>query len=139
MDQQTFIDFRDLLVALEPWGQPRRRRTLVKAALWDHRSLSQVDLSGAATETASELLQTCIDFDEPTQSGLTPLCALLAEVRSQGLAGGRLKAQVDSIAARLACDRSAIDWPYDPVIHQHDRSGRNRRLSIVVLRKVRLE
>lgn len=108
-------------------------------ALWGHRVLSEVDLDGPAVDVAADLVQRCIEFDEPTQSGLTPLWALLAEVRSQGLAGGRLKAQVDSIAVRLARDRPAIDWPYDLVIHQHDRRGRNRRLSIVVFRKFRLE
>ncbi len=114
MDQQTFLDFRDLLVALEPWNQPRRRRTLVRAALWEHRLLSQVELDGAPMETASDLLQACRDFDEPTARGLVPLCALLAEIRDQGLAGGRLKARVEALAARLGCDSPTIDWPYDP-------------------------
>lgn len=114
MDHQTFRDLRDFLVALEPWGEPRRRRNLVKAALWEHRLLSQIDLGGAAMESASDLLQACDDFDEPTERGLTPLCALLAEIRDQGLAGGRLKGRFEAIAARLGCDTPVIDWPYDP-------------------------
>ena len=71
MDQQEYLDFRELLVVLEPWDQARRRRTLVRAALWKHRVLSQVNLDGAAMDSASELLQACSDFDEPTQKGLT--------------------------------------------------------------------
>jgi hypothetical protein len=76
--------------------------------------LSQIDLGGTPNESASELLTACDDFDQPTERDLTPLCALLAELRDQGLAGGRLKDRFEAITARLGCDTPVIDWPYDP-------------------------
>jgi hypothetical protein len=39
-----------------------------------------VELDGTAIDVAADLVQRCIELDEPTHTGLSPLCALLAAV-----------------------------------------------------------
>jgi hypothetical protein len=114
MEHREYQDLRDLLTELKPWQDKRRRRALLRDVFWEHRLLKEVDLDGAAQETAAELLQACIDFDEPTATGLSPLCALLAGLRDRGLASGKRKQRFESLIDRLGCETPAIDWPHDP-------------------------
>ncbi len=75
MDPQIKREFRDLLLKLPKWDQERRRRTLIEAALGEHRILSEVRIEGDTYDVAWELASACADFQEPTFQGLSPMCA----------------------------------------------------------------
>lgn len=44
-----------------------------------------------------------VSYDDPTQGGATPLCALLEEIRERGLASGRHARTVAALARTLGC------------------------------------
>jgi hypothetical protein len=73
--------FRDLLLGLPGWNNPRRRVGFLEVALGKrHRVLSEVHLEGGARQLAWEVASACEDYPEPTAAGLSPWCALLVAI-----------------------------------------------------------
>ena len=114
MDQSTFNDLCRLLERIEPLKDQRRLKALVSLALLNHQVIDEVQWDGAPGVVISELLRACRDFDQPTEQGETPLCALLGALRDEGLTDGRVKADFDRLRERLGCSGPAVDWPHDP-------------------------
>jgi hypothetical protein len=72
---------RDLLLKLPGWTSARSRQTFIEVALGRrHRVLDEVEWEGDARQLAWDIAKTCEDYPEPTASGLSPLCALLAAI-----------------------------------------------------------
>jgi len=87
MDKTTYDRFRHLLLGLPAWPKERDRDVFVRDALFGHRLLDHYRSEGDGYNAASELLTLCLRFDSPTEGGVTPLCALLAEIHERGWAG----------------------------------------------------
>jgi hypothetical protein len=98
---------RDLLLKLPGWTSARRRQSFVEVALGRrHRVLHEVVWEGEASQLAWDVAAACEDYPEPTASGLSPLCALLAAVP---LEFGRHPARDEEIAELqrlLGCQRA---------------------------------
>jgi hypothetical protein len=83
-DPQLLGRIRDLLIELPGWGSARRRKSFVAAALGKrHRVMDEVEWEGGARQLAWDLPSACEDFPEPTATGLSPLCALLAAIPAE--------------------------------------------------------
>jgi hypothetical protein len=77
----TLERMRDLLLGLPGWERARRRHGFVAMALGRrHRVMGEVDWEGGARQLAWEVACACEDYPEPTPTGLSPLCALLAAI-----------------------------------------------------------
>jgi hypothetical protein len=114
MDQSTFNDLCRLLERIEPLKDQRRLKALVSLALLNHQVIGEVQWDGAPAVVVSELIRACLDFDQPTERGETPLCSVLGALRDEGLADGRVKADFDRLRERLGCTSPVVDWPHAP-------------------------
>jgi len=100
MKKDNYDKFHTLLLGLPGWRNPRSREAFLQGALWGHPILDHLSLGGTPATAAAGLLQLCEEMDTPTESGLSPLCALLAEIRKLVGSGGRR----DAVIAELQCD-----------------------------------
>jgi hypothetical protein len=97
---------RDLLLGLPGWNSRRRRLSFVEIALGrGHRVLDHVEWEGDAAQLAWDLAKACEDYSEPTPSGLSPACALLAAIpREFGQSQAR-DGEIRALGALLACSK----------------------------------
>jgi conflict system STAND superfamily ATPase/sulfatase-modifying factor enzyme 1/effector-associated domain 8 (EAD8)-containing protein len=114
LDRHTYKDFKTLLLGLPDWIDEAKRQVFVKDALWGHDALNHIVWREDGDTAATDLIETCAGFDAPTQGGKTPLCALLAQIRERGLAGGERASLVAALEQRLGCSARRTKWPYDP-------------------------
>ena len=103
MDKETRKRFKALLLDLPFWGRERERAAFVADALWGHAAGQSFVAEGEASTVAGELLDRCAGYDIPTESGASPLCALLEEIRERGLAVGRHASTCAALASALGC------------------------------------
>jgi len=104
VDKETRNRFKALLLDLPFWGRERERAAFVADALWGHAAARSFVAEGEASTVAGELLDRCAGYDTPTESGASPLCALLDEIRERGLAAGRHASTFATLARALACE-----------------------------------
>ena len=114
MDKATRNRLKDLLLGLPFWDQERNRRAFVADALFGHPIARSFVAEGEPALVAGELVDLCAGYDEPTEDGIAPLCALLAEIREQGLAGGARAALVADLSRTLGCEARKPSWRHDP-------------------------
>lgn len=107
LSPETLERLRDLLVALPGWSNTRGRRNFVTIALWEHRVLREVDLDGPPVDVAADLVQRCIELDEPTNTGLSPLCARLAAVPKRFGSKPARDGEIAALSAMLDCSGKA--------------------------------
>lgn len=95
---------RDLLLSLPGWNSRRRRLSLLEIALGrGHPVLRQVEWEGSAAQLAWDVAKACEDYPEPTASGLSPACALLAAIpRELGRSPAR-DLEIRALGAMLSC------------------------------------
>jgi hypothetical protein len=101
MDKDTYDKYHALLLGLPGWRDPRSRKAFVQGTFWGHPVLDDLVLDDGPATAASNLLQRCQELDTPTDSGLSPLCALLAEIRKLVGSGGRRDKVIEELQARL--------------------------------------
>jgi hypothetical protein len=105
--EQVTERVRDLLLQLPGWTSARRRQTFVEVALGRrHRVFDVVVWEGDARQLAWDVAKACEDYPEPTASGSSPLCALLAGIPVEF---GRHPARDEEIAdlqRLLGCQRA---------------------------------
>jgi len=101
MNKDTYDTFLKLILGLPGWHDSRSRRAFVEGAFWGHPVPDNLDLDGGPATAASNLLKRCQDLDTPMDTGLSPLCALLAEIRKLVGSGGRRDAVIEELQARL--------------------------------------
>ncbi|MCP4377470.1 MAG: hypothetical protein GY794_15000 [bacterium] len=101
MNKETYDKFHALLLGLPGWRGLRSREAFVQGALWGHPALDDLILNEGAATAASNLLQRCQEMDAATDSGLSPLCALLAEIGKRVGCGGRRDALIEELQASL--------------------------------------
>jgi hypothetical protein len=105
--EQLTERIRDLLLELPGWTSARRRQTFVEVALGRrHRVFDVVVWEGDARQLAWDVAKACEDYPEPTASGSSPLCALLAGIPVEF---GRHPARDEEIAdlqRLLGCQRA---------------------------------
>jgi len=106
--------FKTLLLDLPFWSRERERAAFVADALWGHDIARTFVAEGEPPTVAGELLNLCAGYDAPTESGTTPLCALLAEIRERGLTAGARGGTVETLARALGCESRKPAWPHDP-------------------------
>jgi hypothetical protein len=104
VDKETRKRFKALLLDLPFWGRERDRAAFVADALWGHAAFRSFVAEGEAPTVAGELLDLCAGYDIPTERGVSPLCALLDEIRERGLAAGRHASTFATLARALACE-----------------------------------
>ncbi len=114
MDKLTRDLFKRLLLDLPLWNGQRERKTFIHNALWGHVITRHLEIEGEPDTVASELLSRCVEYDTPTEEGVSPLCAVLAEIRNRDLATGSRREAVADLERRLGCTSSKPAWPYDP-------------------------
>jgi hypothetical protein len=95
---------RDLLLGLPGWNSRRRRLSFIEIALGrNHPILHHVEWEGDAAQLAWDVAKGCEDYPEPTPSGLSPTCALLAAIpREFGLSPAR-DDEMRALSVLLAC------------------------------------
>ena len=108
MDKKTRDLFLDLLLGLPGWRDQRSRTAFLQGALWGHPVLERLNTTGGPADIAADLLQACEELDTPTETGLSPPCALLAEIRSLVGTGGKRDQVISELESRL-CHNTGID------------------------------
>jgi hypothetical protein len=101
MNKDTYDKFHKLLLGLPGWSDRRSREAFVQGAFWGHPVLDDLILDAGSATAASNLLRRCQEMDTPTDSGLSPLCALLAEVRKRVGSGGGRDVVIEELQANL--------------------------------------
>ena len=97
--------FTDLLLSLPDWPKEQDRYNFVRSAFldFDESLLHHYQYQGPGHSAAFELVKLCDEFDIPSKSGVTPLCALLAEVHQRKWAGGKRAKTVAELEQALGC------------------------------------
>jgi hypothetical protein len=116
MDKDTYDKYHALLLGLPGWRDPRSRAAFVQGAFWGHPVLDDLILDEGPATAASNLLQRCEAMDTPTDAGLSPLCALLAEVRKRVGSGGSRDAVIEELEASLCQGPAAGTGKHDRAI-----------------------
>lgn len=101
MNKETYDKFHALLLGLPGWRDSRSREALVQGAFWGHPVLDDLILNEGPATAASHLLRRCQEMDTPTDNGLSPLCALLTEIRKLVGSGGSRDAVIEELQASL--------------------------------------
>jgi hypothetical protein len=95
--------FRNLLVGLPRWSDRRRRRAFINSALWGHPVLQEIDLDGPGVDVATDLVAVCLERDEPSSAGQTPLCALLLAITQEYGPKPTRDREIAALSAALNC------------------------------------
>jgi len=112
--QETLRRIRDLLFGLPGWDSERRRYSFVAGALGKrHRVMGEVEWSGGARQLAWEVASACEDYPEPTASGLSPLCALLAAIPAELGPQPERDREIAALRALLRCPALGRHWGQD--------------------------
>jgi hypothetical protein len=114
MDGDTRRRFKSLLLDLPFWTEQRKRAEFVTDVFYGHEIQKQFRSDGDGSVVAGELLDLCIGYDAPAESGDAPLCALLAGIREHNLAAGARAGVVADLARHLGCASRKPAWPHDP-------------------------
>jgi hypothetical protein len=114
MDSDTRRRFKSLLLDLPFWTEQRKRAAFVTDIFFGHEIQKRFVSDGDSDVVAGELLDLCIGYDSPTESGEAPLCALLAGIREHNLAAGARAGVVADLARRVGCASRKPAWPHDP-------------------------
>jgi hypothetical protein len=117
MKKDNYDKFHALLLGLPGWRDPRSREAFVQGAFWGHPIRDRLNLLNENPVTAaSNLLERCEEMDTPTEAGLSPLCALLAEIRKLVGSGGRRDAVIEELQVNLCQDTATAAAAREPGI-----------------------
>ncbi len=114
IDRDTYKRLKRLLLGLPSWSDEGERKVFIKEALWGHDVLDRILWQESADTAAANLIETCAGSEVLTQDRKTPLCALLAEIRDRGWAGGKPAALVTTLEQSLGCRAKKPAWPGPP-------------------------
>ncbi|MCP4377469.1 MAG: ATP-binding protein, partial [bacterium] len=115
MDKATRDRFKALLLELPFWNRDRERLAFVRDTLYGHEVAHHFRADGEGPTVASELLDLCAGYDAPMETGLSPICTLLAEIRERGLATGVRGVSIQEISEQLNCRTTTRpDWSDEP-------------------------
>lgn len=120
LDRDTYKSLKQLLLGLPQWSDEEKRKVFVRDALYGHSVLDSLVVKEDPDTAASNLIETCRGSELLTQDGKTPLCALLAEIRERGWAGGKQAAIVARLSQDLGCagrKPASTKDPYPGLMH----------------------
>ncbi|MGB0720963.1 MAG: formylglycine-generating enzyme family protein [Gammaproteobacteria bacterium] len=113
-DRDTRALFKALLLDQAFWRNEENRNEFVNSVLWGHEALKHWSGSANPDVAAGNLWNLLDTYTSALADGVSPLCAVLTELRSRGADGGSRSTRIPELQRRLGCSTHRIAWKRAP-------------------------
>lgn len=128
MDQNTFQQFKKLLLGIPGWNHGGTRKAFLQDVFWGHDLLNDLNYEVPGGRAATELIELLLALESPDIDRLTPACALFKAIREKYGAGTQRSALLADLERMLCAStvliRSVLFCAANPEDHELIRTDR---------------